>query len=98
MGFANELGIDLGTANILVYLKGKGVVADEPSVVAINGSCRRTVRCCNQYRHRRDSCHRERSKTDDRKDAGQHCCSQTSAERSDFRLRYNGKNAEAFYK
>ena len=36
MGFANEVGIDLGTANILVYLKGKGVVIDEPSVVAIN--------------------------------------------------------------
>ena len=36
MGFTNEVGIDLGTANILVYLKGKGVVIDEPSVVAIN--------------------------------------------------------------
>ncbi|MEN6357757.1 MAG: rod shape-determining protein [Armatimonadota bacterium] len=31
-----ELGIDLGTANILVYLKGKGVVLREPSVVAMN--------------------------------------------------------------
>lgn len=31
-----ELGIDLGTANILVYLKGKGIVLREPSVVAIN--------------------------------------------------------------
>ena len=36
MGFTNEVGIDLGTANVLVYLKGKGVVIDEPSVVAIN--------------------------------------------------------------
>ncbi|MEL7655742.1 MAG: rod shape-determining protein MreB [Bacillota bacterium] len=36
MGFTNEVGIDLGTANILVYLKGKGVVINEPSVVAIN--------------------------------------------------------------
>ncbi|HYE68394.1 MAG TPA: rod shape-determining protein MreB [Anaerovoracaceae bacterium] len=36
MGFTNEVGIDLGTANILVYVKGKGVVVDEPSVVAIN--------------------------------------------------------------
>ena len=33
-----ELGIDLGTANILVYLKGKGIVLREPSVVAINTS------------------------------------------------------------
>jgi len=33
-----ELGIDLGTANILVYLKGKGIVLSEPSVVAVNTS------------------------------------------------------------
>ncbi len=36
MAFATEVGIDLGTANVLVYIKGKGVVLDEPSVVAIN--------------------------------------------------------------
>ncbi|MCL1983644.1 MAG: rod shape-determining protein MreB [Clostridiales bacterium] len=36
MGFADEVGIDLGTANVLVYIKGKGVVLSEPSVVAIN--------------------------------------------------------------
>lgn len=36
MGIAGEVGIDLGTANVLVYIKGKGVVLNEPSVVAIN--------------------------------------------------------------
>ena len=36
MGFATEVGIDLGTANVLVYIKGKGIVMNEPSVVAIN--------------------------------------------------------------
>ena len=36
MGFSDEVGIDLGTANVLVYIKGKGVVLSEPSVVAIN--------------------------------------------------------------
>lgn len=36
MGFSTEVGIDLGTANVLVYIKGKGVVLNEPSVVAIN--------------------------------------------------------------
>ena len=36
MGFASEFGIDLGTANVLVYIKGKGIVLNEPSVVAIN--------------------------------------------------------------
>ena len=33
--FSNDLAIDLGTANTLVYLKGKGVVLAEPSVVAV---------------------------------------------------------------
>ena len=33
--FSNDLAIDLGTANTLVYVKGKGIVADEPSVVAV---------------------------------------------------------------
>lgn len=34
-GFSRDLGIDLGTANTLVYVKGKGVILREPSVVAI---------------------------------------------------------------
>lgn len=36
MAFTEEVGIDLGTANVLVYIQGKGIVLDEPSVVAIN--------------------------------------------------------------
>lgn len=32
----NEVGIDLGTANTLVYVRGKGVIINEPSVVAVN--------------------------------------------------------------
>ena len=34
--FARDMGIDLGKANTLVYVKGKGIVVNEPSVVAIN--------------------------------------------------------------
>ncbi len=34
--FSNDIGIDLGTANTLVYVKGKGIVLREPSVVAID--------------------------------------------------------------
>lgn len=34
-GFTRDLGIDLGTANTLVYVKGKGIVVREPSVVAL---------------------------------------------------------------
>jgi rod shape-determining protein MreB len=33
---SNDIGIDLGTANTLVYLRGRGIVINEPSVVAIN--------------------------------------------------------------
>jgi rod shape-determining protein MreB len=33
---SNDIGIDLGTANTLVYLRGKGIVVNEPSVVAVN--------------------------------------------------------------
>ena len=32
---ANDIAIDLGTANTLIYIRGKGIVLDEPSVVAI---------------------------------------------------------------
>ena len=33
--FSNDIAIDLGTANTLIYIKGKGIVLDEPSVVAV---------------------------------------------------------------
>ncbi len=36
MIFSKRIGIDLGTANVLVFVKGKGIVANEPSVVAIS--------------------------------------------------------------
>lgn len=36
--FSRDLGIDLGTANTLVYLKGKGIIIREPSVVALRGN------------------------------------------------------------
>ncbi|MFR4978388.1 MAG: rod shape-determining protein, partial [Butyricicoccus sp.] len=36
MFFSSDIGIDLGTASVLVYVKGKGVVLNEPSVVAVD--------------------------------------------------------------
>ena len=36
MAAGTDIGIDLGTANVLVYVKGKGVVLKEPSVVAFD--------------------------------------------------------------
>src|SRR3989441_2621821 len=34
--FSNDLAIDLGTANTIIFAKGKGIVVNEPSIVAIN--------------------------------------------------------------
>ena len=33
---SNDIGIDLGTSSILIYIKGRGVVLKEPSVIAVN--------------------------------------------------------------
>ena len=41
--FSNDIGIDLGTANTLVYVKDKGIVLREPSVVAIRKETREIV-------------------------------------------------------
>lgn len=41
--FSNDLAIDLGTANTLVYVKGKGIICDEPSVVVIRKDNKKTV-------------------------------------------------------
>ena len=41
--FTNELAIDLGTANTVVYIQGKGVVFNEPSIVALHAKTRETV-------------------------------------------------------
>jgi rod shape-determining protein MreB and related proteins len=41
--FSHDIGIDLGTANTLVMVKGKGIVIDEPSVVAIDKNTRKIL-------------------------------------------------------
>src|SRR5258708_6135915 len=41
--FSNDTGIDLGTANTLVYVKDKGIVLREPSVVAVHTSSRKVL-------------------------------------------------------
>lgn len=43
MGFGQDIGIDLGTATVLVYIKGKGIVLREPSVVAIDKNTNRLL-------------------------------------------------------
>ena len=41
--FAKDIGIDLGTANVLIYVKGEGVVLNEPSVVAIDAETKKPL-------------------------------------------------------
>jgi rod shape-determining protein MreB len=41
--FSNDVAIDLGTANTLVYLKGKGIVLNEPSVVAVDRTTNKVI-------------------------------------------------------
>ncbi|MBZ4642746.1 MAG: rod shape-determining protein MreB [Deferribacteres bacterium] len=46
--FSNDLAIDLGTANTLIYIKGKGIVCSEPSVVAINNDTKEVLAVGNE--------------------------------------------------
>lgn len=40
---ANDLGIDLGTANSLVFVRGRGLLIEEPSVVALDKATKRSL-------------------------------------------------------
>ena len=60
MGLGMDIGIDLGTASVLIYVRGKGVVLREPSVVAINSRTGKVlavgesaISCWVHARHRR---------------------------------------------
>ena len=44
MKLSRDIGIDLGTANILVYEEGKGIVLREPSVVAVDKNTGKVLR------------------------------------------------------
>ena len=47
---ARDIGIDLGTANTLVYMKGKGIILREPSVVAVNKMTGNVLKVGNEAR------------------------------------------------
>ena len=49
--FSNDIGVDLGTANTLVYVRGQGIVINEPSVVAINQKTGRVVAIGHEAKH-----------------------------------------------
>ena len=43
--FAKDIGIDLGTANVLIYIKGQGIVLNEPSIVVIDSDTKKMLAC-----------------------------------------------------
>ncbi|MCC6953024.1 MAG: rod shape-determining protein [Deltaproteobacteria bacterium] len=56
--FSNDLAIDLGTANTLVYVKGKGIVTNEPSVVAVQSNGRESRKIVAVGKEAKDMCGR----------------------------------------
>ena len=45
---AHDIGIDLGTANVLIYIKGRGIVLNEPSIVAVDTETKKVIAVGNE--------------------------------------------------
>ena len=80
--FKQDIGIDLGTANTLVYIKGKGIILDEASVIAYN-------------KNTKSDCGGKRSQEYDRRGSS-HQRRETSQGRRDIRFRNDEHDAEVF--
>lgn len=57
--FATDVAIDLGTANTLIYIKGKGIVLNEPSIVAFDRNTKRIIELGNKAKEMQGREHRE---------------------------------------
>jgi rod shape-determining protein MreB and related proteins len=57
--FSNDIAIDLGTANTLIYMKGKGIVLDEPSIVTFDVNTRKIVAIGNESKQMLGRVHKE---------------------------------------
>ncbi len=57
--FSNDIARDLGTANTLVYVKGKGIVLNEPSIVAFERSTKKIIAIGNQAKEMQGREHKE---------------------------------------
>jgi len=56
---STDLGIDLGTANSLIHVRGKGIVVDEPSIIALDGDSDKVVAIGNDAREMLGRTHRD---------------------------------------
>jgi len=57
--FTTDVAIDLGTANILIYIKGKGIVLNEPSIVAFDRNTKRIIELGNKAKEMQGREHRD---------------------------------------
>lgn len=57
--FSTDIAIDLGTANTLIYIKGKGIVLNEPSIVAFDRNTKRIIALGNEAKEMQGREHRE---------------------------------------
>ena len=81
MMFGQDIGIDLGTATVIAYVKGKGIVLREPSVVAVNNISGEVVAIGHEARRMLGRTPRK------------YCSNETFKRWSYFRLYSNWKNA-----
>ena len=86
LGFGQDVGIDLGTATVIVYVKGKGIVLREPSVVAVDNITGDVLAVGKEARRMLGRTPRKYS------------CNKTIKRWSNIRLYSNRKNVKIFYK
>lgn len=84
-GLGQDIGIDLGTATVIAYVKGKGVVLREPSVVAVDSNTNEVLAVGQEAR-------RMLGRTPG------NIVATRPKRRGNFRLYSNRKNAKIFYK
>lgn len=84
--FGQDIGIDLGTATVIAYVKGKGIVLREPSVVAVDNNTGNVLAVGKEARRML------------RKDTRKHSSYKTFKRGCNFKLYSNWKNVKVFYK
>ena len=84
-GFGQDIGIDLGTATVIAYAKGKGIVLREPSVVAVNNQTGDVLAVGAEARRML------------RKNTREHCGNKATKRWSYIKLYCYGKNVKTFY-
>jgi len=85
-GFGQDIGIDLGTATVIAYVKGKGIVLREPSVVAVDNNTGNVLAVGKEARRML------------RKNTRKYSSNKTIKRRGYLKLYCNRKNVKILYK